>query len=186
VNIEFHNTLVSHFQQEGLAGLLVQDIRSSHDLMNLERFFAQSIQDIVAIIEHAFFLTITGTLLKYESSSSVTTPGSRPCRREQSFGAQRGVPKIAVLLPGNLQRPKSNETPQIPAESARMRVFLETRGLRRLLGGRTKARTWGPLIKRHTVCFDLSREFFQLNQNSHDWGSMIYGKKSNCERVQVG
>ena len=59
MNIEFHNALVSHFQQEGLASFLVQDIGSSHDLTNLERLFVQSAQDIVSIIQHAFSLTIT-------------------------------------------------------------------------------------------------------------------------------
>ena len=59
VNIEFHDALVSHFQQEGLASFLVQDIGSSHDLTNLERLFVQSAQDIVSIIQHAFSLTIT-------------------------------------------------------------------------------------------------------------------------------
>jgi hypothetical protein len=59
VNIEFHDALVSHFQQEGLASFLVQDIGSSHDLTNLERLFTQSAQDIVSIIQHAFSLTIT-------------------------------------------------------------------------------------------------------------------------------
>jgi hypothetical protein len=54
MNIEFQNALVSHFQQEGLASFLVQDIGSSHDLMNLERLFVQSAQDIVSIIQHAF------------------------------------------------------------------------------------------------------------------------------------
>jgi hypothetical protein len=54
MNIEFHNALVSHFQQEGLASFLVQDIGSSHDLTNLERLFVQSAQDIVSIIQHAF------------------------------------------------------------------------------------------------------------------------------------
>ena len=54
VNIEFHSTLVSHFQQERLASFLVRNIGSSHDLMNLERLFAQSAQDIVSIIQHAF------------------------------------------------------------------------------------------------------------------------------------
>src|SRR5271168_3756783 len=56
VNIEFHSTLVSHFQQKGLASFLVCNIRSSHDLVNLERLFAQSAQDIVSIIQHAFSL----------------------------------------------------------------------------------------------------------------------------------
>src|SRR5215831_13183453 len=33
------------------------------------------------------------------------------------------------------------------------------------LGGRTRARTWNPLIKRHPIRIDFSRKFFQLNQN---------------------
>jgi hypothetical protein len=65
VNIEFHCTLVSHFQQDGLASFLVRDVGSYHDLTNLERLFAQSAQDIVSIIQHTFPLTITshGALL---------------------------------------------------------------------------------------------------------------------------
>jgi hypothetical protein len=54
VNIEFHSALVSHLQQEGLASFLVRNIGPFHDLMNLERLFAQSAQDILAIIQHAF------------------------------------------------------------------------------------------------------------------------------------
>jgi hypothetical protein len=50
MNIEFHNALVSHFQQERLASFFVHDIGSSHDLTNLERPFVQSAQDIVSII----------------------------------------------------------------------------------------------------------------------------------------
>jgi hypothetical protein len=63
VNIEFHSTLVSHFQQEGLASFLVHDVGSYHDLTNLERLFAQSAQDIVSIIQHAFSLASNGALL---------------------------------------------------------------------------------------------------------------------------
>jgi hypothetical protein len=33
------------------------------------------------------------------------------------------------------------------------------------LGGRTRARTWDPLIKRHPIHIDISRKFFQLSQN---------------------
>jgi hypothetical protein len=60
VNIEFHSTLVSHFQQEGLASFLVRNIGSFHDLVHLERLFAQSTQDFVAIIQHACSLDIPG------------------------------------------------------------------------------------------------------------------------------
>jgi hypothetical protein len=60
VNIEFYSTLVPHFQEEGLASFLVRNIGSSHDLMNLERLFTQSTQDLGSIIQHAFSLTIAG------------------------------------------------------------------------------------------------------------------------------
>jgi hypothetical protein len=43
-----------------LASFLVRDVRSNHDLTNLERLFAQSAQDLVSIIQHASSLTITG------------------------------------------------------------------------------------------------------------------------------
>src|SRR5439155_7230180 len=33
------------------------------------------------------------------------------------------------------------------------------------LGGRTRARTWDPLIKRHAIRIDISSEFSQLDQN---------------------
>jgi hypothetical protein len=56
VNIEFYSTLISHLQQEGLASFLVRNIGSSHDLMNLERLFAQSAQNLRSIIQHAFSL----------------------------------------------------------------------------------------------------------------------------------
>jgi hypothetical protein len=60
VNIEFYSTFISHLQQEGLASFLVRNIGASHDLMNLERLFAQSAQNLRSIIQHAFSLTITG------------------------------------------------------------------------------------------------------------------------------
>jgi hypothetical protein len=43
-----------------LASFLVRDVGSNHDLANLERFFAQSAQDLVSIIQDASSLTITG------------------------------------------------------------------------------------------------------------------------------
>jgi hypothetical protein len=58
VNIEFHNALVPHSQQEGLASFLVGNIGSFHDLMHLEWLFAKSTQDFVAIIEHARSLSL--------------------------------------------------------------------------------------------------------------------------------
>jgi hypothetical protein len=39
------------------------------------------------------------------------------------------------------------------------------RSARSCFGGRTRARTWDPLIKRHAIRIDISRQFFQLSQN---------------------
>jgi hypothetical protein len=47
---------------------------------------------------------------------------------------------------GRDQNPR-NERPEIPAENALFNVVLETRGLQGLGGGRTRARTWDPMIK---------------------------------------
>jgi hypothetical protein len=51
VNIEFHQTFVSHFQKEGLAGFLIHDIGAFHDLVDFERLFAERAEDIFAIIQ---------------------------------------------------------------------------------------------------------------------------------------
>jgi hypothetical protein len=56
VNIEFHQTFVSHFQEEGLAGFLVRDIGAFHDLIDLERLLAECIQDILSIVQHDYSL----------------------------------------------------------------------------------------------------------------------------------
>src|ERR1700730_8539559 len=52
VNIEFHQAFVSHFQQQGLAGLLIHDIGPFHDLVDFERLLAERAQDIFSIIQH--------------------------------------------------------------------------------------------------------------------------------------
>jgi hypothetical protein len=52
VNIEFHQSFVSHFQEEGLAGFLVRDIGALHDFVGFERLFAKGAQDILSIIQH--------------------------------------------------------------------------------------------------------------------------------------
>jgi hypothetical protein len=52
VDIELHQTFVSHFQQEGLASFLVDDIGAFHDLIDLERLLAERAQDFFSIIEH--------------------------------------------------------------------------------------------------------------------------------------
>jgi hypothetical protein len=52
MNIEFHQTFVSHFQQEGLASFLISDIGAFHDLAHFERLLAERAQDIFSIIQH--------------------------------------------------------------------------------------------------------------------------------------
>jgi hypothetical protein len=54
VNVEFHQTFAAHFQKQRLAGFLIHDIGAFHDLMDLERLFAERIQDILAIIQHDY------------------------------------------------------------------------------------------------------------------------------------
>src|SRR5947207_7087422 len=52
VNIELHQTFVSHFQQEGLASFLIHDIGALHDLVDFERLLAERAEDIFSIIQH--------------------------------------------------------------------------------------------------------------------------------------
>jgi hypothetical protein len=59
VDIELHQAFVSHFQQEGLASLLIYDIGSLHNLIHLERLLAERIQDILSIIQHDYAPTDT-------------------------------------------------------------------------------------------------------------------------------
>ena len=52
VDIELHQTFVSHFQQEGLASFLTRDIRAFYDFVDFERLLAERAQDIFSIIQH--------------------------------------------------------------------------------------------------------------------------------------
>jgi hypothetical protein len=52
VDIELHQAVVSHFQEEGLASFFIRDIGAFHDLVHFERFLAQRTQDIFSIIQH--------------------------------------------------------------------------------------------------------------------------------------
>jgi hypothetical protein len=56
VNVEFHQTFAAHFQKEGLAGFLIHDIGTFHDLIDFERLLAKRIQDILPIIQHDYSL----------------------------------------------------------------------------------------------------------------------------------
>jgi hypothetical protein len=52
VNIELYQTVVSHFQQKGLARLLVRDIGAFHDFVDFERLLAEHAQDFLSFIQH--------------------------------------------------------------------------------------------------------------------------------------
>jgi hypothetical protein len=52
VYIEFHHAFVPHFQQKGLANLLIRYIGALHDLVHFERLFAERIENIFTIIQH--------------------------------------------------------------------------------------------------------------------------------------
>src|ERR1700742_1098163 len=79
VNIEFHNTLVPHFQQKRLASFLVRDIGALHDLMDLERLFAQGTQDIVAVIQHVCSSPSPAHITDSTKAPLPSRP-ARPCR----------------------------------------------------------------------------------------------------------
>jgi hypothetical protein len=52
VDIELHQALVAHFQQEGLANFFTHDIGAFHNLVRFERLLAERTQDIFSIIQH--------------------------------------------------------------------------------------------------------------------------------------
>jgi hypothetical protein len=52
VDVELHQAFVSHFQQQGLASLLVHDIGAFHDFVNFEGLLAKRFQDVFSIIQH--------------------------------------------------------------------------------------------------------------------------------------
>jgi hypothetical protein len=52
VNIELHQAIVSHFQEKGLARLLIRDIGAFHDFVDFEWLLAERAQDILSFIQH--------------------------------------------------------------------------------------------------------------------------------------
>ena len=52
MDIELHQSFVSHFQQEGLASFFIHNIGAFHDLVHFERLLAERVQDIFSIIQH--------------------------------------------------------------------------------------------------------------------------------------
>jgi hypothetical protein len=53
------------------------------------------------------------------------------------------------------------------------------------LGGRTRARTWDPMIKSHTTFVETKREFFKLCQNPHIAYQWLAGKRQTKKAVEV-
>jgi hypothetical protein len=51
VNIELYQTIVPHFQQKGLARLLVQDIGAFHDFVDFEWLLAERAQNLFPLIQ---------------------------------------------------------------------------------------------------------------------------------------
>jgi hypothetical protein len=52
VDVEFHQAFVAHFQKQGLAGFLIREIGTPHQLVGLLRLLAERIQDILSIFQH--------------------------------------------------------------------------------------------------------------------------------------
>jgi hypothetical protein len=52
VDVELHQTFIAHFQKQGLAGFLIREIGTPHDLIGLERLLAERVQNILAIFQH--------------------------------------------------------------------------------------------------------------------------------------
>src|SRR5882672_3948812 len=76
------------------------------------------------------------------------------------FGCRDGAPKFAGKATELLQRQKSGKwIAENPGRNALFGVVPESRGLRRLDGGRTRARTWDPMIKSHLLVDVAARQY---------------------------
>jgi hypothetical protein len=73
VNIELYQTIVPHFQQKGLARLLVRDIDAFHDFVDFEWLLAQRAQDILSVIQHD------------QTPTVADGPSDEPCCPERNF-----------------------------------------------------------------------------------------------------
>jgi hypothetical protein len=72
----------------------------------------------------------------------------KPCRGERNFWMQRREAKIGLRDRKCHQRPKErNDTGENPHRNGLFGAGPEICGLEGLDGGRTRARTWDPLIK---------------------------------------
>jgi hypothetical protein len=54
MDIELHQALVPHFQQERLASFFIRNIGAFHDLVYFERLLTKRAQDIFSIVRHDF------------------------------------------------------------------------------------------------------------------------------------
>src|SRR5229473_4960090 len=82
------------------------------------------------------------------------------------FGCRDGRLKIGLRDRKYHQRPKErNDTGENPHRNGLFGADPEICGLEGLDGGRTRARTWDPMIKRHPPRLDISSKFSQLRQN---------------------
>src|SRR5262249_1984149 len=82
-----------------------------------------------------------------------------------------------AIRPATSDQKASQETRFVPGDHSRN--LLKERCL--CLVGRTRARTWDPLIKRHAATIDFSRESSPTAPKSDHYRSMAYNEKSNCE-----
>src|ERR1700691_6326041 len=123
VNIELYQTIVSHFQQKGLARLLVRDIDAFHDLVDFEWLLAERAQDILSFIQH----------------DQTPTAADVPSARAQLPGAKFLDAKTGDQNPrwAGSQRPPSHRT---GLHSSRERKFLK----------RSQTRKRGPPPSRDT------------------------------------
>jgi hypothetical protein len=62
MDVELHQAVVSHLQQEGLASFLIRNVCTPHDFVNLERLLAERGQDIFSIIHYDRTPKLSGQL----------------------------------------------------------------------------------------------------------------------------
>jgi hypothetical protein len=173
VNIELYQTIVSHFQQKGLACLLVRDIGALHDFVDFECFSRSALR----IFSRSF------SMIKLQPPP--TGRAHEPSRRERHFQdakirVQKSRPDARALTETTQSPNRSplergteifdTETNAQMGPSAKQRPPAEThadakslhsgainaKGLTKvstqgLGGGRTRARTWDPMIKSHLL-----------------------------------
>ena len=99
VNIEFHQTFVSHFQEEGLARFRIHDIGAFPDLVEFARLLAERAEDIFSVIQHALVhATEARTTATDAAPSCFRALGSRKPTNCTSFcGCNSFLPEPSVF-----------------------------------------------------------------------------------------